>query len=96
MMCAQASGVGGGVVVREVGEARLGRDEGQAVGLELVDLARHLQAARVAVGRAVVAGRFARALEHGHVEARVVRHEHVVAGERREVVELLAPALRRR
>ena len=69
-------------------------DRRQAVRLEVVELARDLQAAHVPVGRVGVTGRLARATQHHHVEARVVRDQHVGSGEGDEIVELLAPGLR--
>ena len=86
--------VGSGVVVREGGETGLGGDERQAIRLERVHPAGHLKAAGVPIGRALVTGRLACALDDGHVEAGVVGDEDVLAHERGDVRELLGPRRR--
>jgi len=92
-VCARQS-VRGRVVVGEVEKSGGGRDERQTVGREGVDLAGHLQAADVAEGWAGGCGGFAGATKHCHIETGVVRHEHVIPGEIRDVSQLRRPGLR--
>src|SRR5690606_33477671 len=61
---------------------------------QTVDAPRELEAADVLVRPALAARDLARAPDDGHVEARVVRDEHVRSAEVREVGQLLDPGLR--
>ena len=84
-------GVGDRVVVREVFEPGGQGDDRQAVGVEVVRLARHLQAADVGVGRHREGGGGARRLHDAHVESGVVGDESVALDEGLQVGELLGP-----
>ncbi len=80
-----------GVVVGEVLEPGGHRDHRQAVRVERVDLAGHLEAADVGVRGDGERGRRAGRLDDAHVEARVVGDQDVAARELDEVGKLLAP-----
>ena len=87
-------GVGEGVVVLEVLEARSHGSHRQAVRVEVVGAARDLQAAQVGEVGALDEARRTRGPYDSHVESSVVGNEHVSRGEADEVGKLFAPERR--
>lgn len=78
-------------MVSEVLETRGHRDDGEAVGVEFIGLAGELERAEVVVLGVLEGGGRAGRTDDAHVEAGVVRDEHVLAREGRQVGELLDP-----
>jgi len=78
-------GVGESIVVFEVFEARGHRGDGELVRVEVVGLARDLQAAQIVVRGGWQVRRGARCGDHSHVETGVVGDKVIVACEGDEV-----------
>lgn len=79
------------IVVRELRKARGRGGHRQTIRVEIVGLARDLEAAQRAIWRADLAGHLGRPAQYLQIEASVVCHKHISTREGAQAVELFWP-----